>query len=91
MSRVAGDIAYLLSLVAAVCGRRSDRPETYLGNQHPIQLISALERAGPSRPVDLHHQPLTDSGLEPLDSSGSCHPVKASAFCRHQRAPPVSR
>jgi hypothetical protein len=25
-------------------------------------------------------RPLTDSGREPLDSSGSCHPEKAAAF-----------
>jgi hypothetical protein len=29
--------------------------------------------------------------LEPLDSHGSCHPVKAAAFHRHHRVPPVSR
>src|SRR5208283_4160480 len=28
---------------------------------------------------------------EPLDSHGSCHPLKAAAFRRNQRAPPVSR
>jgi hypothetical protein len=31
------------------------------------------------------------SGLEPLDSSGLCHPLKAAAFRRDQRAPPVAR
>ena len=31
------------------------------------------------------------SGLESLDSSGSCHPVKAAAFRRNQRVPPVAR
>ena len=34
----------------------------------------------PSRPGEFHPEPLTDSGLEPLDSSGSCHRVKAAAF-----------
>jgi len=29
--------------------------------------------------------------LEPLDSHGSCHPVKATAFHRHHRVPPVPR
>src|SRR6516225_1593680 len=28
----------------------------------------------PSRPGDLHPEPLTDSGRKPLDLSGSCHP-----------------
>jgi hypothetical protein len=34
----------------------------------------------PSRPGEFHPEPLTDSGLEPLDSSGSCHRAKAAAF-----------
>jgi len=34
----------------------------------------------PSRPGELHPEPLTDSGREPLDSSGSCPPEKAAAF-----------
>jgi hypothetical protein len=34
----------------------------------------------PSRPGELHPEPLTDSGREPLDSSGSCHRTKAAGF-----------
>ena len=34
----------------------------------------------PSRPGEFHPEPLTDSGREPLDSSGSCHRAKAAAF-----------
>jgi Rhodopirellula transposase DDE domain len=34
----------------------------------------------PSRPREFHPEPLTDSGREPLDSSGSCHRMKAAAF-----------
>ncbi len=30
------------------------------------------------------------SVLEPLDSHGSCHPLKAAAFRRNQSAPPVA-
>ena len=45
---------------------------------------------GPSRPGDLHPEPLTDSGRKPLDLSGSCHPLKAAAFHRDRRVPPVS-
>ena len=45
----------------------------------------------PSRPGEFHPEALTDSGREPLDSSGSCHSVKAAAFCRNQRVPPVAR
>ena len=30
----------------------------------------------PSRPKEFHPEPLTDSGREPLDSSGSCHRAK---------------
>src|SRR5262252_5038782 len=44
----------------------------------------------PSRPEDLHPEPLTDSGHKPLDLSGSCHPLKAAAFHRDRRVPPVS-
>src|SRR5271169_6491950 len=34
----------------------------------------------PSRPREFHHEPLTDSGLDTLASSGSCHRAKAAAF-----------
>src|SRR4249920_621468 len=30
------------------------------------------------------------TGLESLDSSGSCHPQKTAVFHRHQQAPPIS-
>src|SRR6516225_4735344 len=46
--------------------------------------------SGPSRPGDLHPEPLTDSGRKPLDLSGSCHPLKAAAFHRDRRVPPVN-
>jgi len=45
----------------------------------------------PSRPGVLHSEPLTDSGRKPLDLSGSCRPLKAAAFRRDQRVPPVAR
>jgi hypothetical protein len=45
----------------------------------------------PSRPGVLHPEPLTDSGRKPLDLSGSCHLLKAAAFRRDQRVPPVAR
>ena len=38
----------------------------------------------PSRPREFHPEPLTESVREPLDSHGSCHPVKAAAFRRNQ-------
>ena len=34
----------------------------------------------PSGPGELHPEPLTDSGLDTLASSGSCHRAKAAAF-----------
>src|SRR6516162_10411530 len=34
----------------------------------------------PSRPGESHPEPLTDSGLDTLASSGSCHRAKAAAF-----------
>jgi hypothetical protein len=37
---------------------------------------------GPSRPGEFHPEPLTDSGLDTLASSGSCHRAKAAAFRR---------
>ena len=55
----------------------------------PRQLLKACDRhlqqcitAGkvPSRPGEFHPEPLTDSGREPLDSSGSCHRATAAAF-----------
>ena len=70
--------------------------------QHPSRIICQLkghqELSGlrgmspprPSRPEDLHPEPLTDSGHKPLDLSGSCHPLKAAAFHRDRRVPPVS-
>jgi hypothetical protein len=36
----------------------------------------------PSRPGEFHPEPLTDSGLDTLASSGSCHRAKAAAFRR---------
>ena len=44
----------------------------------------------PSRPGEFHPEALTDSGREPLDSSGSCHRMKATAFRPDQSVPPVS-
>jgi hypothetical protein len=56
---------------------------------------------GVSRPAEFHHRAESArgiapraahrSGLEPLDSSGSCHPLKAAACRRDQRVPPVAR
>src|SRR5450755_2627717 len=37
----------------------------------------------PSRPGEFHPEPLTDSGLDTLASSGSCHRTKAAAFRRN--------
>ena len=39
---------------------------------------------------NLTPSPSQNSGLEPLDSSGSCHPVRAAALRQNRRAPPVS-
>src|SRR6266481_7824560 len=47
----------------------------------PTSRRSALP-SRPSRPREFHPEPLTDSGREPLDSSGSCHRAKAAAFHR---------
>ena len=43
--------------------------------------LSAMVRSRmPSRPREFHPEPLTDSGLDTLASSGSCHRTKAAAF-----------
>ncbi len=34
--------------------------------------------------------PSQNSGLEPLDSSGSCHPMRAAALRQNRRVPPVA-
>jgi hypothetical protein len=44
-------------------------------------VVGALQTALlPSRPGEFHPEPLTDSGLDTLASSGSCHRMKAAAF-----------
>ena len=45
---------------------------------HPA--IANSDTPVPSRPGEFHPEPLTDSGREPLNSSGSCHRTKAAAF-----------
>src|ERR1700674_1285110 len=50
-------------------------------NSGGIADIPAL-RVWPSRPGEFHPEPLTDSGLDTLASSGSCHRAKAAAFRR---------
>jgi hypothetical protein len=42
----------------------------------------AAQSRMPSRPGVFHPEPLTDSGLDTLASSGSCHRAKAAAFRR---------
>ena len=39
----------------------------------------------PSRPREFHPEPLTDSGREPLDSSGSCHRVETAVSRQDRR------
>jgi hypothetical protein len=50
------------------------------GRNLPPLVIRAFGAHGPSRPRELHPEPLTDSVREPLDSYGSCHRMKAAAF-----------
>jgi hypothetical protein len=49
-------------------------------NGHYRKRSACLKR--PSRPGEFHPEPLTDSGLDTLASSGSCHRAKAAAFRR---------
>ena len=48
--------------------------------EHLAPLLGKKPSQLPSRPGEFHPEPLTDSGREPLDSSGSCHRTKAAAF-----------
>jgi hypothetical protein len=57
------------NVIAAVCAMIEKHSRRYVR-------YTAL----PSRPGEFHPEPLTDSGREPLDSSGSCHRAKAAAF-----------
>jgi hypothetical protein len=65
-----------LSPFTLLADMRRLRRQVRLGNEtgtvKPMRL--------PSRPGEFHPEPLTDSGREPLDSSGSCHRAKAAAF-----------
>jgi hypothetical protein len=54
------------------------------------QLDHQFPHRKPSRPGEFHPEALTDSGREPLDSSGSCHRLKAAAFRPDRSVPPVS-
>ena len=54
-----------------------------------VRATAFQPRRTPSRPGEFHPEPLTDSGLEPLDSSGSCHPMRAAALRQNRRAPPA--
>jgi hypothetical protein len=61
-----------------------------------LRMVAAFqERASPRTPTEsargIAPRAAHRSGLEPLDSSGSCHPLKAAACRRDQRVPPVAR
>ena len=55
----------------------------------PVLLASVVfSRSLPSRPREFHPEPLTDSGLDTLASSGSCHRPKGCRLPLNKRAPP---
>src|SRR5882762_11788306 len=72
--------------------------EAYFTGQHTGNLtllpaISESEIASDCRrvgPGNFTPSPSQNSGLEPLDSSGSCHPMRAAALRQNRRAPPVA-
>src|SRR4029077_17701792 len=66
-------------------GRRVSSPDHVFGDAGLTDLDAELEEFSmdsrrPSGPGDFHPESLTDSGLDTLASSGSCHRLKAAAF-----------
>ena len=66
-------------------GRRPSTPDHILGHAGLTDIDAELEKLAvdawrPSGPGDFHPESLTDSGLDTLASSGSCHRLKAAAF-----------
>ncbi len=80
----------LISAQSFVLGTRNHTQpaERRLGDS----MYSFAVRLGQYRvgPGNLTPSPSQNSGLEPLDSSGSCHPMRAAALRQNRRAPPVS-
>jgi hypothetical protein len=64
--------------------------ERYGRQQGSLKGYNPRKHGRPSRPGESHPEALTDSGREPLDSSGSCHRMKTAAFRQAQSVPPVS-
>jgi hypothetical protein len=64
--------------------------ERYGHQQGSLKGYNPRKHGRPSRPGESHPEALTDSGREPLDSSGSCHRMKTAAFRQAQSVPPVS-
>ena len=54
--------------------------ERYGHQQGGLKGCNPRKHGRPSRPGESHPEALTDSGREPLDSSGSCHRMKTAAF-----------
>jgi hypothetical protein len=66
-------------------GRRVSSPDHVFGDAGLADLDAELKQLAmdprrPSGPGDFHPESLTDSGLDTLASSGSCHRLKAAAF-----------
>ena len=64
---------------------RAPPPRHVLGDASLADIDAELEKLSmdsrrPSGPGDFHPESLTDSGLDTLASSGSCHRLKAAAF-----------
>src|ERR1700757_3649198 len=78
-----------ISVIAEECPpalrRRVSSPDHVLGHAGLSDIDAELEELSmdprrPSGPGDFHPESLTDSGLDTLASSGSCHRLKAAAF-----------
>src|SRR5260370_38025636 len=78
-----------ISVIAEECppalGRRVSLPDHVLGHTGLSDIDAELEEFSmdprrPSGPGDFHPESLSDSGLDTIVSSGSCHRLTAAAF-----------
>src|SRR5271165_3792122 len=77
LGAIAGSIMTVVSIVFAILLMTLTLASMQFS---PRILVNFIKDRVPSRPGGFHPEPLTDSGLDTLASSGSCHRTKAAAF-----------